>query len=347
MNLLEETVMTEPPLISFVVPVYNRPGEVDELLQSMTEQRDLRFEVVLVEDGSSLPCDDVMAKYLGQLSITYLVIPNGGPGGARNVGAEAAKSDLVVFLDSDVVLPRDYVSVVNSAIAGHAVEGTPIDVFGGPDKAHENFSPVQKAINYSMTSFLTTGGIRGRKLHVGRYYPRTFNMGCSKAFFGKVNGFDASMRFGEDIDFGLRLYKAGANVVLLGDAWVYHKRRVDFRKFYKQVYNSGVARIHLTKRHKGSLKLVHLLPSIATFAFLGLLFCGLICLWSYTLFIPIALIFFLDALRSTRSVHVALLALPASFIQITGYGIGFGVASWRRIILRSPEFSSFKNTFYD
>ncbi len=335
--------MGTPLFISFVVPVYNRPQEVEELLESLVVQSEKNFEIIIVEDGSSLPCDGVIKPYQQQLSITYKAIPNGGPSNARNVGVQSAKGAYLIFLDSDVVLPRHYMAIVNRAL----LNNPSIDLFGGPDTAHEDFTPIQKAINYSMTSVITTGGIRGKKVHAGRYCPRTFNMGCRTTLFEQLRGFDVTMRFGEDIDFCLRAYGANAKVYLLEEAWVYHKRRVDFKKFYKQVFNSGIARIHLEKRHPHSMELVHTLPAMATTLF--------VLLVVFSCFYPILLvvlalfacIVFTDALHSTKNLKVALLSLVATFIQITGYGSGFLVALWRCYILRGKEFSAFEKTFYN
>lgn len=329
-------------LLSFIIPVYNRPVEIDELLSSLTQQTCKRFEVVIIEDGSTDTCLSIVEKYQELLPICYQKIPNGGPSRARNIGTQYASTDFFIFLDSDVILPQSYVEIV-----ANNIESMNIDAFGGPDNAHHNFSNLQKAINYSMTSFITTGGIRGRKNRVDRFYPRTFNLGCKKSIFKAINGFDEQMRFGEDIDFSLRMYKEGANVVLLEEAWVYHKRRVDFRKFFKQVYNSGIARIHLAMRHKGSLKLVHILPSLATFFLLCCVVLGFFYPYTLGLILLAALIIFLDAYRTTHNLKVSLLAIIAAFIQIVGYGTGFCVAAFRRIIFKGNEFSAFNDTFYN
>lgn len=332
------------PRFSFIVPVYNRPQEVKELLESMVQQRTGDFEVVLVEDGSSVPCSPLLPYFKRLLPITYVQIPNGGPSRARNKGVEQSRGEWLIFLDSDIILPQNYVKDMTLSLEQ---DKTGVGLWGGPDAASDSFTLIQKAINYSMTSFLTTGGIRGKKHHVGRYCPRTYNMGCRRSLFDQLGGFDVKLRFGEDMDFCLRAYEEGAKVALFDKAWVYHKRRVDFRKFYKQVYNSGIARINLTLRHQGSLHWVHLLPSFCTL-FLGLILIG--CLWfPYLLFLPllVAIAVFSDALHKTKHWKVSMLAIVATLIQITGYGSGLLVAFWRRIVWKKKEFTAFEETFYD
>ena len=240
---------------SVIIPVYNRPDEADELLQSLTRQTFRDFEVVVVEDGSAIPCREVVEKYAGRLDIHYYNKPNSGPGQTRNYGAERSQGEYLIILDSDCILPAGYLEAVEQEL-----QASPADAFGGPDRAHESFSDLQKAINYSMTSFFTTGGIRGGKKKMDKFYPRSFNMGVRRDVYQSLGGF-SQMRFGEDIDFSIRIFKAGYRCRLFPDAWVYHKRRTDLRKFFKQVHNSGIARINLYKKYPESLKPVHLLPA--------------------------------------------------------------------------------------
>lgn len=188
-------------LFSIIVPVYNRPQEVDELLASLCEQTNKDFEVVIVEDGSSLPCEEICKRYTDQLTIRYLTKPNGGPSAARNYGAQYAKGDYLLILDSDIIAPKTYIEEIKREL-----QREPADAFGGPDAAHPDFSPIQKAISYSMTSFLTTGGIRGGKKKMDKFYPRSFNLGVKREVFEALNGFDTTMRFGEDIDFSIRIF---------------------------------------------------------------------------------------------------------------------------------------------
>ena len=250
---------------SIIVPVYNRPDEVDELLASLHTQQETDFEVLIIEDGSSNPCQSVCKKYADKLDLKYYVKPNSGPGQSRNYGAERAQGEYLLVLDSDVVLPDGYLKAISKEL-----EQQPAEAFGGPDRAHDSFSDIQKAISYSMTSFFTTGGIRGGKKKLDKFYPRSFNMGIRRETYMSLGGF-SRMRFGEDIDFSIRIFKAGCRCRLFPEAWVWHKRRTDFRKFFRQVYNSGIARINLYKKYPESLKLVHLLPMVFTVGVLFLL----------------------------------------------------------------------------
>ena len=333
---------------SFIIPVFNRPDEVDELLESLTHQTLRDFEVVVVEDGSDVPCRDVVERYADRLQVHYYAKPNSGPGQTRNYGVERAEGDYVLILDSDVVLPEGYLQAVD-----HELAATPCDAFGGPDRAHASFSKMQKAINYAMTSFFTTGGIRGGKKKMDKFYPRSFNMGVRRAVYHELGGFSA-MRFGEDIDFSTRLIRSGHVSRLFQSAWVWHKRRTDLRKFFKQVHNSGIARIHLTKRHPGTLKAVHMLPAVFTLgcALLVVLAVAAALLgcphwWALLLpFVLFALIIGVDATRSERSVGGGWRAVAAAYVQLTGYGSGFLRAWWTRCVLRRGEFEAFKENFY-
>lgn len=327
---------------SFIVPVFNRPDEVDELLASLVAQTEKDFEVIIVEDGSTVPCREVCDKYSDRLALSYYAKPNSGPGQSRNYGAERARGDMLIVLDSDVVVPPGYVKAVSQSLAE-----APCDAFGGPDRAHPAFTPVQKAISYSMTSFFTTGGIRGGKKKLDKFYPRSFNMGVAAEAYRRLGGFSA-MRFGEDIDFSIRIYEAGLRCRLIPQAWVWHKRRTDFRKFFRQVYNSGIARINLSKRHPGTLKLVHLLPTVFTVGVALLLLLSLATL-SWLPLLPIvayALLVFCGASVAERSAYIGVLGVAAAFVQLTGYGSGFIHAWWRRCVLGKDEFAAFGKTFY-
>ena len=325
---------------SIVIPVYNRPDEVNELLAGLCEQTCRDFEVLVVEDGSAVPCREVVESYAGRLDLHYYEKPNSGPGQSRNYGVERASGAYVIILDSDVVLPPDYLAAIDAELAA-----APCDAFGGPDRAHPSFTPMQKAINYAMTSFFTTGGIRGGKKKLDKFYTRSFNMGVRTAVYRELGGF-SDMRFGEDIDFSTRIFRGGYSCRLLPEAWVWHKRRTDLRKFFKQVHNSGIARIHLTKRHPGTLKLVHLLPAVFT---LGCLLCLLVAPfwpWSLLPLLLFSLIVLVDASVRERSVGVGLRAVAASFVQLTGYGSGFLRAWWTRCVLGRGEFEAFRKNFY-
>ncbi|MEZ7696683.1 glycosyltransferase [Prevotella jejuni] len=342
---------------SIIVPVFNRPDEVDELLESLLSQEEKDFEVIIVEDGSQVPCKKVCDKYADRLDLHYYYKDNSGPGQSRNYGAERAKGDYLLILDSDVVLPKGYIRAVSEEL-----NREPADAFGGPDCAHESFTDTQKAISYSMTSFFTTGGIRGGKKKLDKFYPRSFNMGIRRDVYQELGGF-SKMRFGEDIDFSIRIFKAGKRCRLFPEAWVWHKRRTDFRKFWKQVYNSGIARINLYKKYPDSLKLVHLLPmvfTVGTTCLLLLILSGL-----FLLCIPIlniigsllvmiglmplllySIIICVDSTMQNNSLKIGLLSIAAAFIQLTGYGCGFISAWWKRCVCGMDEFSAYEKNFY-
>lgn len=325
---------------SIIVPVYNRPDEVDELLESLTHQVFRNFEVVIVEDGSEKKCDEVCAKYKDLLPLRYYYKKNGGPGSSRNFGVDYATGDYVIILDSDVVVPPHYLSAIDEELTREQC-----DFFGGADAAHASFTPVQKAISYSMTSFFTTGGIRGGKKKLDKFYPRSYNMGVRRTAYQALGGF-SRMRFGEDIDFSYRLIENGYKSRLFPEAWVWHKRRTDLRKFFRQVYNSGIARINLEKRHPGTMKPVHLLPMLFTLGVLLLLLLSPWCLWTLTPILAYALIICIHSSVVNKSLRVGLLSVPAAFTQLMGYGLGFINAWWKRCVLRQDEFQAFEKTFY-
>ena len=325
---------------SIIVPVFNRPDEVDELLESLCHQDVKDFEVIIVEDGSEKPCKDVCDKYANILDLHYYFKENSGPGQSRNYGAERANGEWLIVLDSDVVLPKYYLRNVENGMRNE-------DAFGGPDASHPSFTPIQKAISYSMTSFFTTGGIRGGKgKKLDKFFPRSYNMGIRREVYQELGGF-TKMRFGEDIDFSYRIIEAGYKTALIPEAWVWHKRRTDFRKFFRQVYNSGIARINLEKRHPGTMKLVHLLPTVFTVGVLGCLLLAPFC-YGLTL-LPLVLYCLLilaDSSRQNSSLWVGLLSIPAAFTQLMGYGFGFIESWWKRCVLKQDEFTAFEKNFY-
>lgn len=325
---------------SVIIPVFNRPDEVDELLHSLTLQQYKEFEVVLVEDGSTIPCKEVADKYADRLTIRYFFKPNTGPAQTRNYGAERARGEYLVIFDSDCILPEGYFNAVQEEL-----HRTHADAFGGPDKAHQSFTDIQKAINYSMTSFFTTGGIRGGKKKMDKFYPRSFNMGIRREVYETLEGF-SNMRFGEDIDFSIRIFKGGYTCRLFPDAWVYHKRRTDLRKFFKQVHNSGIARINLYKKYPESLKLVHLLPAAFTIGVGFFLIGALFCLYSLLPIVLYILLVAIDASIQNKSLIIGIYAVAASFVQLIGYGTGFLRAWWQRCVLGKDEFSAFNKNFY-
>ena len=340
---------------TIIVPVYNRPDEVGELLQSLCEQTVKDFEVIIVEDGSVNPCKEVCDKYADILILHYYAKENSGPGQSRNYGAERANGEWLIILDSDVVLPEGYLQAVDNALTSETA------AFGGPDAAHPDFTPVQKAISYSMTSFFTTGGIRGGKAKLDKFYPRSFNMGIRRDVYQQLGGF-TKMRFGEDIDFSYRIVEAGYKPRLFPEAWVWHKRRTDFRKFFRQVYNSGIARINLEKRHPGTMKLVHLLPTVFTVGVIALILISAVgralmhyvdhdqfywmCFapWIPILFYSLLICF--DSSIKNKSLKVGILSIPAAFVQLMGYGLGFIESWWKRCVRGQDEYQAFEHTFY-
>lgn len=325
---------------SVIIPVYNRRDEVNELLESLTLQTCKDFEVVVVEDGSSIPCQEVVEKYSDRLDIHYYNKPNSGPGQTRNYGAERSHGEYLIILDSDCILPPGYFEAVEKEL-----QSSPVDAFGGPDRAHASFTDIQKAINYSMTSFFTTGGIRGGKKKMDKFYPRSFNMGVRRSVYQTLGGF-SKMRFGEDIDFSIRIFKAGYRCRLFPSAWVYHKRRTDLKKFFKQVHNSGIARINLYKKYPESLKLVHLLPALFTLGTVLLLISAIYCPYALLPLLAYALLVCIDSTIQNGNIRIGLYSIAAAYIQLIGYGTGFWRAWWNRCICQKGEFEAFKKNFY-
>ena len=326
---------------SIIIPVYNRPDEIKELLESLALQTFTDFEIIVVEDGSTETCDSIVGQYKQSLSIKYYFKENSGPGASRNFGVGKASGAFFIFLDSDCLLPPNYLDQINQHLNKDGLQA-----FGGPDKAHPSFTNIQKAINYAMTSFFTTGGIRGGKKKLDKFQPRSFNMGISRNVFETVGGF-SSLHPGEDPDLSYRIIKSGFKTGLISEGFVYHKRRIDFSKFYNQVHKFGIARTILMKWHPGSFKIVYALPSI----FLIVLFCllGLSVYWGWMV-LPVVsggLILFIDALLKTKNLTVAILGVIASIIQITGYGSGFLIGIWHLHLLRKDEKSVFPNMFFN
>ncbi len=316
------------PRFSIIIPVYNRENEVRELLESLTNQDSKDFEVIIVEDGSTMPCRETVESFTPKIDVKYFYKPNEGRSIARNYGIDRSTGDYLIFFDSDCVIPPFYFSRLATVL-----DRENYDCFGGPDTAHESFSDLQKAINYAMTSFLTTGGIRGGKIRLERFTPRTFNMGFSRAVYDRVGGFREM--FSEDIDMSTRIRQADFSIGLITETPVYHKRRVDFKKFFRQVYVFGMSRITLHLLYPGSLKAVHTLPALAILAGIALIILSIFV--SPWFILPVALYLlaiFVCAIIAMRNIKLAVLAIPASIIQITGYGSGFLWAFFNKIILR-------------
>ena len=316
------------PRFSVIVPVYNRIGEVEDLLKSLAEQSCKDFEVVLVEDGSTERCDQVARKYAEKVDVKYFYKENEGRSIARNYGLERAQGDYFVFFDSDCVIPPEYFATLSRCL-----DENPLDCFGGPDAAHDSFTDMQKAINFSMTAFLTTGGIRGGRVQLEKFVPRTFNMGYSRKVWETVGGFREM--FSEDIDMSTRVRKAGFSIGLVREAYVYHKRRVNLRLFARQIYVFGMSRITLYLLYPESLKVVHWLPAVFVLGTTAMILLSIF--WNVWAIVPLAaylLALFATALASTRSLKIACLGVVAAVVQLGGYGIGFLKAFTWKVLLR-------------
>jgi glycosyltransferase involved in cell wall biosynthesis len=318
---------------SIVIPLFNRPTEINELLETLTRQTYTQFEVLIIEDGSVADAKAVVESFANRLDISYYVKPNEGQGFARNYGFARAKGDYFVVFDSDCLIPPAYLDTVKNYLYTHH-----LDAYGGPDGAAASFTPIQRAISYSMTSPFTTGGIRGNKKGIGQFHPRSFNMGISREVWEKTGGFIIT-RLGEDIEFSIRIHKMGFKIGLIPDAMVYHKRRTNFIQFFKQLHFFGRARINIYKFFPGELKLVHFFPALFTLFLLFTLIFNIINLpvkqlCNFILAIIILLIFFHSWIRN-KSVKIAFLSIIAALIQLTAYGLGFMEDLWKRVIIKT------------
>ena len=314
-------------MFSIIVPVYNRPDEVRELMASLACQTDRGFEAVIVEDGSTIPCKAEAEAYAPAVALQYFYKDNEGRSPARNFGMDHARGDYFIFVDSDCILPPDYIKRLRNALAEKWR-----DCFGGPDDAHESFTDTQKAINFAMTSFLTTGGIRGGKVQMEKFVPRTFNMGFSRQVYEKVGGFREM--FSEDIDMSTRIRLAGFAPELIRDVKVFHKRRGSLAKFWRQVHVFGMSRITLQLLYPGSMKAVHWAPAVFVLGAIAMIIGAFFnTLW----LLPLAaylLALWISAIISTKSLKVGTLAVAASMVQLWGYGTGFLRAYIWKILLR-------------
>ncbi len=327
---------------SFIVPVYNRPDEIHELLQSFSElETNTSFEIVIVEDGSQIPSKSIADKFCDTLDISYYFKPNSGPGDSRNYGMKKAKGNYFIILDSDCLLPKQYLQAVEKGLNKNYV-----DCFGGPDAAHKSFTALQKAINFSMTSFITTGGIRGRKSSVTTFQPRSFNMGLSKKAFLASGGF-GFIHPGEDPDLSIRLWDLGFKTTLIPEAYVYHKRRISWAKFYTQVNKFGLVRPILNTWHPSTKKITYWFPtlfSIGLIMAILLFFVGFT--WLFGVYVVYYTIAFIVALITTKNVVVACLSLLALTVQFFGYGFGFLKATLAISVFNKTPESYFPNLFF-
>ncbi|MGJ8684147.1 MAG: glycosyltransferase [Nonlabens sp.] len=329
-------------MFSFIVPVFNRPEEVEKLLLSISKldfQDD--FEVVIIEDGSTRDCKSVCSRFRESVNISYFFKPNSGPGDSRNYGMQRAQGNYYIILDSDCILPQSYLKSAQAALKANYV-----DCYGGPDAAHESFSSLQKAINYSMTSFFTTGGIRGGGEKLDKFQPRSFNMGLSKKAFEMTGGF-GKIHPGEDPDLSIRLWQAGFKTRLIKEAYVYHERRISWKLFYKQVKKFGMVRVILNKWHPQTKKLIYLLPSLFITTFCVSIILLLVGFpWLFSIFGLYFLMIFIHS-SILNGIKIGFMSVFAVFIQFTGYGHGFLKSFFHLKVLRKKEQKQFPYLFFN
>jgi len=307
---------------SIIITVYNTPDEVNEFLNSLTTQTDPNFEVIVVEDSLRAPCKEVCEQYSDRLEIHYYFVPPAGRSEKRNFAMQHARGNYFIVFDTDCIIPPHYFEIVRKKLASGYV-----DCYGGPDSADQSFTNIQKAINFAMTSTITTGGIRGGAIKPEKFFPRSFNMGLSKQVFETVGGFRNVI--GEDMDLSIRIKNAGFKVMLFKEAVVFHKRKLDFKKFLKQVTTFGRARMLLARLHQGSLKLIHFFPACFLLGNIALILLSLIFLNCWFL-LPIGifiLAIFLESLFKNRKINIALMSMATGYIQLFGYGFGF-LSEW-------------------
>ena len=332
---------------SIIIATYNRRDELEELLASVSELKfdTNSFEILISDDGSTDDTKQFLEESKFSFQLNYISQSNQGPGAARNHGMQKAKGQYFIFVDSDVMLPPDYLQKVDEAI-----EQNEYDAFGGPDTYHPSFSPLLKAINYSMTSFIGTGGTRGAKKSVSKFYPRSFNMGINRTIYEKIGGMN-KLRHGQDMDFSARIYKAGFKVGLIPDAFVYHKRRTSLKRFFKQIFNWGVARINLSRLHEQMLKPVHLIPGLIILLLVITIIVSLIMKVHVLLLLIggggalVALFAFFQSLLIYKSLTVALLSIITLFTQVIAYGLGTLNGIWQ-VFTGSKEAKGFTKNYY-
>lgn len=331
-------IMSESPIrLSLIVPVYNRPEEVRELLESLARQEDKDFELVIVEDGSTVRSQKEVEQFEARINLKYFYKENQGPAIGRNYGIERASGNYFIFVDSDCILPPQYIREVKKQLSTDFV-----DAFGGPDSADDSFSNLQKATNYAMTSTLTTGGIRGKKKRIDKFYPRSFNMGISEKVVEKLGGFPViRLHPGEDMIFSIQIIEAGFRTALFPEAYVYHKRRTSLKKFYQQVFKFGFVRVIISHLYPQTFKLFYAAPTVFLLGHLMLLLAALV--FPELLFLPLlyTILVFLDSLGLNKSLSVALLSILTSYTQLFGYGAGFLKASVKKLFMDEAAFRDY------
>ncbi|RDK86868.1 glycosyltransferase [Marinirhabdus gelatinilytica] len=327
---------------SFIIPVYNRPQEIKELLESfLVLQFSEPYEIVIVEDGSEDSSENIVGEFSEKLSVSYYYKENSGPGDSRNFGMKKAKGNYFIILDSDCLLPSHYLQTVD-----YFLENSYYDCYGGADAAHQNFSQLQKAINYVMTSFFTTGGIRGSKKSINKFEPRSFNMGISEKAFVATGGF-SRIHPGEDPDLSQRIVKAGFETTFIPDAFVYHKRRISWKKFFTQVKKFGLVRPILNKWHPNAAKITFWFPTIFVFFVLFSILAGvLISFWLLVPLLVYMVLILLDASIKSKNLWIGCLAVFAMFIQFFGYGLAFLKSSFYVGLLNKDPEKQFPKLFF-
>ena len=318
---------------SFIIPVYNRPDEIDELLDSITKlekhTEEIPFEVIIVEDGSTIPCNQIVDKYQNQIDIKYFVKENGGPSAARTFGIEKATGNYIILTDSDCILQSHHLLKINEIVTKNH-----LDAFGGADTAHISFSKIQKAISYTMTSFLTTGGIRNKSKSMAgkKYYPKSYNLGFRKEIFNDIGGFPP-IHPGEDTQFSINLVEKGYNVEFIDNIEVFHKRRTTLKKYFKQVFLFGRTRIYLNFHYPQTAKIVFCLPTLFLLSSLFLITSSFLCIYAIIPILLYAFLILIDSSIKNKNIFIGFLSIITAFIQHYGYGSGYLIEFiWRNIL---------------
>lgn len=305
---------------SVIIPVFNRPGEAKELLESLAQQSEKDFEVILVEDGSEFTCEKVVEEYHSKFPVRYLFQENQGQGFARNNGMKIAKGDFFVILDSDVILPPDYLSLLKKAVSSRK-----LDAFGGPDAADQSFTPLQKAMDFAMTSFLTTGGIRGKLKDPAKFQARGFNMGVSRQVFNKTGGF-LDPNKAEDIEWSMRIKKEGFRLELVQEAFVFHKRKNTLKSFAHQAFSFGRNRVNVSRFHSEAIQAVHMMPAFFLLFCLSMFFTQVLAKSLFAIQLLLigswSILILISASQKFQSVNTGFLSLITSFVQLLSYGLG-------------------------
>ena len=337
---------------SIIIPSFNRADELSELLKSF-EQLDFpkdAYEVIIADDGSTDTTAELVKKFQDKKSftLTYCSQQNKGLGAARNLGMENAAGDFFVFVDSDVTVPPHWLNEIDLGLSREKA-----DAFGGPDTYLDSFPALLKAINYSMTSFITTGGLRGKKgRKLAKFYPRSFNMGLSRKLQEKIGGF-GNLRHGQDIEYSSRIIRSGAKVFFAEKAFVFHKRRTNLRRFLRQVFNWGIARINLYQIDPSMFEPLHAAPAAALILVLTVSAAAVfspLFFWLFKIGLVSGLLVLLFSMADAAIKYKQLkpsfylpLVIP---IQVFAYGAGFIYNFIRRAVFKKDVKTGFKKNYY-